>query len=117
VSDIGKELWLHYDDRRESRLNTTDLTDDEVDLLHRCIAFLESNEEYLPVNYEEPGSRKPAWLRRLSGTRNATWESKHMVISPDRAAVWPCADQSQCQRVMDGYKRHLRRCSKPERFD
>ena len=99
VSDVGMELWLHYTDAQEVQLNAMELTVAERQLLSRCLAFLKSTEEYVPVSYDQAKRWKHGMLSWLLGIREPPWETRRLRISSERRDWWPFADRRQFEQV------------------
>jgi hypothetical protein len=107
VVDIGRELWSHYIDNKEHLLNPADLSPDEVTLLKRCLGFLRSNADYVPVPYEEAMPWKPSLLTKVFGPRERPWETLRLVVNPEREKWWPFKDSIQYDSAMESKLRDL----------
>jgi hypothetical protein len=100
VADIGKELWGHYSDSPEHELKPSYLSREEILLLKRCLAFLQSSERYTSVAYEEAVPWKPNLVTKLFGVKERPWETLRLNVPVERRDWWPFADQGQCEKVM-----------------
>ena len=64
IAAISGQMWHYYDDFPERRLGSKDLTDEVIQMIERCILFLESGQEYKwPVYSFE--TRNLKWFRRV----------------------------------------------------
>lgn len=94
VVDIGRSLWRLYSDFPQRPLTILNLSADELAMLQRCLAFLQSGENYEPVPYEEAAPWKPNLLTRLFG-KARPWETMRLKIDPERQKWWPFAGEAQ----------------------
>lgn len=97
VVDIGSELWTLFDDFPETVLNTSTLRSEDVDLLRRCLSFLESEEHYEPVGREQH-REGTGLISKLFGFRQKYPESMSLKIPESRRKWWPFLDESQCRK-------------------
>ena len=99
VVHIGGELWTLFDDFPESRLDISDLNSDDVELLRRCLAFLESGEEYEPVPREQSEKRKGMVAKLVGFASRQVPEASPLNIPVARRQWWPFADEEQWRKV------------------
>lgn len=92
VVDVGKETWRYYNDFPEQTLSTRALTKEEIEVLHRCLRFLESSQPYL-VPEIEPPKRSP--LRTLFSRVSGGKHNMTVVVDDQRKKWWPYADEVQ----------------------
>jgi hypothetical protein len=95
VVDIGTETWRYYDDFPEQTLTPQSLSKEELEVLQRCLRFLESREPYLdPETDASAASARRGMLSRLSEQRR----TMTVVVSDERRRWWPFADEAQYSR-------------------
>jgi hypothetical protein len=99
VVDIGRALWRLYSDFPQRPLNASNLSANELAVLRKCLAFMQSGESYEPVPYEEAVPWKPNLLTRLFGVKERPWETMRLKIDAERQKWWPFADEAQWRDV------------------
>ena len=96
VVDIGSALWTLFDDFPEIRLDVSGMGAEDVDLLRRCLRFLESGEHYEPVARERHKAR--SIVAKMLGIGRKCPETMPLKIPESRRMWWPFLDQSQSQK-------------------
>jgi hypothetical protein len=97
VVDIARKLWRYANNG--STQNTSRLSQENEGLLKRCLAFLRSNEHYMPVSYEEAVPWEPNLRARVTGAERP-WETLKLTIDSERERWWPFADETQYKNVL-----------------
>ena len=101
VVAIGEQIWCFYDDFPETIISRKDFSQKELDIIHRCLAFLKSREEYLWPDYsfETENVRFFDYIMcRSSSIRKMKWDK---FISAGNVEYWPFINKDQYEKAIE----------------